>query len=537
MALRLQNVKISTLLISACAAFVLVISGIAIASGFMATQAKRSIQSMYQERLLPLKRLKGLADLYGDLVFQANQVALGRQAPEQVKDKVGKDVADIQKTWDSLVTPAESSANPEEFKKALTQVERLKPAITELVDALDKKDRMRTSLVVVDLNDLVNAIGKEINAIELVKLDQANAESSAAQASIDTGLHSFIVLVIAALGVSVGGAWFLIRQITQPIRRAVGIAQRVATGDMEEAIEVAGTNEMSEMLHALQSMQISLRQVVRNVRNGADHLANAALEIALGNTNLSDRTEQQASTLEETSASMVEVNSQVRHNADSASQANQLALNASNVAVRGGEVVGRVVQTMKEINDSSKKISDIISVIDGIAFQTNILALNAAVEAARAGEQGRGFAVVASEVRALAGRSAEAAKEIKRLINASVERVDQGSVLVDEAGTTMSEVVTSIRRVTDLVGEISASSNDQALGVTQIGQAIQQMDQVTQQNAALVEQMAAAAGSLRSQADELVKTVAVFKINANDPSATSPILENTQLQQFTLLNA
>ena len=250
-------------------------------------------------------------------------------------------------------------------------------------------------------------------------------------------------------------------------------------------------------------------------------MATASAEIAEGNNDLSARTEQQASALEETAASMEQLGATVKQNADSASQANQLAMSASTVAVKGGEVVSQVVQTMKGINDSSRKISDIIQVIDGIAFQTNILALNAAVEAARAGEQGRGFAVVASEVRSLAGRSAEAAKEIKSLINASVERVEQGTTLVDEAGVTMTEVVDSIRRVTDIMGEISSASKEQALGVAQVGEAVTQMDQTTQQNAALVEEMAAAS-SLKSQAQELVATVGAFKLPQGSSAGGSP---------------
>ena len=242
-------------------------------------------------------------------------------------------------------------------------------------------------------------------------------------------------------------------------------------------------------------------------------MATASAEIASGNNELSSRTESQASALEQTAASMEQLSATVKQNADSAAQANQLAMSASTVAIKGGEVVGQVVDTMKGINASSRKISDIISVIDGIAFQTNILALNAAVEAARAGEQGRGFAVVASEVRSLAGRSAEAAKEIKILINASVERVEHGTTLVDQAGATMTEVVSSIRRATDLMGEISAASNEQSLGVSQVGEAVTQMDQVTQQNAALVEEMAAAANGLKSQAQDLVQVVALFKLN------------------------
>ena len=281
---------------------------------------------------------------------------------------------------------------------------------------------------------------------------------------------------------------------------------------MTHAIRVDGQDEVAQLLKALAAMQLDLANVVSNVRSGSLGVATASSQIASGNNDLSARTEQQASALEETAASMEELSATVKTNADSARQANQLAQSASAVAIEGGQVVAQVVDTMKGINDSSKKMADIISVIEGIAFQTNILALNAAVEAARAGEQGRGFAVVASEVRSLAGRSADAAKEIKGLISASVERVEHGTVLVDQAGTTMTNVVSSIKRVTDLMGEISAASNEQAVGVAQVGEAVMQMDQVTQQNAAMVEEMAAAASSLQSQAQDLVQTVAVFKL-------------------------
>ena len=286
----------------------------------------------------------------------------------------------------------------------------------------------------------------------------------------------------------------------------------VATGDLTPQYAASGSSETAQLLSAIKTMQGNLSQVVSRVREGAQEVSTASAEIAAGSLDLSDRTESQASALEQTAASMEQLSATVKINADSARQANQLAQNASSVAVRGGAVVSRVVDTMKGINDASYKIRDIIQVVDGIAFQTNILALNAAVEAARAGEQGRGFAVVASEVRSLAGRSASAAKEIKVLINASVERVEQGSVLVAQAGTTMTEVVSSIQRVTDIVGEISSSNAEQAAGVSQVGDAVIQMDQVTQQNAALVEEMSAAAASLQSQARELVQVVAVFNL-------------------------
>ena len=323
-----------------------------------------------------------------------------------------------------------------------------------------------------------------------------------------------VALLFIGLGVAVSLAIVFVRSITRPVADAVNVATAVAAGDLSIEVRVQGTNELGQLMQALADMRDHLATVVTQVRQGSEGVATSSSEIASGNHDLSARTESQASALEQTAASMEELSAAVKQNADSALQANQLALNASQVAVRGGAVVSQVVSTMKDINESSRKISDIISVIDGIAFQTNILALNAAVEAARAGEQGRGFAVVASEVRSLAGRSAEAAKEIKSLISTSVERVEHGSALVDNAGATMTEVVDSIRRVTDIMGEISAASGEQSLGVSQVGEAVTQMDQATQQNAALVEQMAAAASSLKSQANELVQTVSVFKLDS-----------------------
>ncbi|WP_338054310.1 methyl-accepting chemotaxis protein [Simplicispira suum] len=294
------------------------------------------------------------------------------------------------------------------------------------------------------------------------------------------------------------------------------ITDRISQGDL--AVDIPPAKEHSVM-HGIKAMRDSVANIVTQVREGSESVATASAEIAQGNNDLSARTEQQASALEETAASMEQVGSTVRQNADNARQASQLAETASGVAHQGGEMVALVVETMKGINDSSHRISDIIGVIDSIAFQTNILALNAAVEAARAGEQGRGFAVVASEVRNLAGRSADAAKEIKSLISTSVERVEQGNEQVNKAGATMNDVVAAIRRVTDIVAEISAASSEQSAGVGQVGEAITQMDQATQQNAALVEEMAAAATSLKGQADDLVQSVAVFRLGANTPAA------------------
>jgi methyl-accepting chemotaxis protein len=343
-------------------------------------------------------------------------------------------------------------------------------------------------------------------------------EYEAAQADYLAARNALIASALFSLLVAVALAVWVVRSIVGQIggepADVAQLANAIADADLSSAIAVR-PGDTTSVVAAMARMQQALTTIVGSVRGNADSVSTASAEIAQGNNDLSSRTEQQASALEETASSMEQLGATVRQNADNARQANQLALSASTVAVQGGEVVGLVVETMKGINDSSRKISDIIQVIDGIAFQTNILALNAAVEAARAGEQGRGFAVVASEVRSLAGRSADAAKEIKSLINASVERVEHGTTLVDQAGATMTEVVGSIRRVTDIMGEISAASNEQSLGVSQIGEAVTQMDQVTQQNAALVEEMAAAASSLKSQAQDLVQTVSVFKLGGH----------------------
>jgi methyl-accepting chemotaxis protein len=351
--------------------------------------------------------------------------------------------------------------------------------------------------------DMIDAQSK-LNAA-----DQAASEAQYAQARLT--LYA-VAAAAAALMVAVVIAWLITRSITGPMREAVRIAATVAAGDLTSRIEVTSTDETGELLAALRDMNASLQTIVGKVRSGTETLATAAQQIASGNLDLSSRTEQQAGALEETASSMEELTSTVKQNAENARQANQLAQSASNVATRGGAVVDRVVETMSDIKASADKIVDIIGVIDGIAFQTNILALNAAVEAARAGEQGRGFAVVASEVRNLAQRSAGAAKEIKALIGDSVEKVGEGSDLVQQAGTTMRDVVASVRRVTDIMAEISTATHEQEAGIEQINQAVGEMDAVTQQNAALVEEAAAAAQSLEEQSAELEHVVRVFRL-------------------------
>jgi len=350
----------------------------------------------------------------------------------------------------------------------------------------------------------------------------ANSHVEALRARLSTAKTALVVLTLVSLVVGIVMAYVITRSVTGPIGEAVNAARVIASNNLSQRLDSTRRDELGDLLRALSDMQGSLHQVVTQVRSATDSISTASAEIATGNQDLSQRTEQTASNLQETASSMEQLTGTVKQSADSARQANQLAASAAEVAARGGNVVSQVVSTMTEINASSKKISDIIGVIDGIAFQTNILALNAAVEAARAGEQGRGFAVVASEVRSLAGRSAEAAKEIKGLIGASVERVEAGSRLVAEAGSTMTEIVGSVQRVSDIIGEITAASSEQSDGIGQANVAFTQLDQMTQQNAALVEESAAAAESLKQQAASLAQVVGTFRLSADTPSGVIP---------------
>ena len=463
----------------------------------------------------------------GQIKHDAN---LGAQAYRVIADTfINRQFDEVQKHWgqidteiDRAIAFAQTAADTPEKKSALepgiVAAREFRRLYTEQFVVLAKKDAPRDEIAAVD-----DAIDKQIDKFDASfnKLEGLlTLESNRADTEFDHEAKSAQLLILVSI--LVGGALLtfltlaisksITQQLGMELNEATALAHRIAGGDLSHSF-THGNRNSSSLASALDHMLATLKSIVSSVRQGSEGVATASAEIAQGNHDLSARTESQASALEQTAASMEELGSTVKQNADSARTANQLALSASSVAVQGGEVVGQVVQTMKGINESSRKIADIISVIDGIAFQTNILALNAAVEAARAGEQGRGFAVVASEVRSLAGRSAEAAKEIKSLIHASVQRVEQGTALVDKAGETMVEVVSSIKRVTDIMGEISAASSEQSAGVAQVGEAVTQMDQVTQQNAALVEEMAAAASSLKSQAQELVGTVAVFKLD------------------------
>jgi methyl-accepting chemotaxis protein len=364
-------------------------------------------------------------------------------------------------------------------------------------------------------NELIDRIDR------LVKINEDGGASASEQGDALYASSRLWILGMLAACILLGAvlALWIARIIARPLTAAVTVAQTVAAGDLTSRIEVHAKDETGQLLQALKDMNENLVRIVSEVRSGTDTIATASHQIAAGNLDLSSRTEEQASSLEETASSMEELTSTVKQNADNARQANGLAVTASEVAMTGGAVVAQVVHTMGSINASSKKIVDIIGVIDGIAFQTNILALNAAVEAARAGEQGRGFAVVASEVRSLAQRSASAAKEIKELIDDSVGKVDAGAKLVDQAGATMSEIVDSVKRVTDIMGEITAATQEQTSGIEQINHAIMQMDQVTQQNASLVEEAAAASQALQDQAAALAQAVSVFKLDGRQLAA------------------
>jgi methyl-accepting chemotaxis protein len=381
------------------------------------------------------------------------------------------------------------------------------------------KDKAAGDLVLAKQIYTQDMVGKRTAYLEaMAKLSATERkvlDDTAAQVIAQYQNSRNLLVALGALAILLGAAfaYAITRSITGPIREAVRVAETVSAGDLTSDIVVRSSDEMGKLMAALKAMNDSLVGIVGQVRSGTDTISTASSEIADGNMDLSSRTEEQASSLEETASSMEELTSTVKFNAENAREANQLAIASSQVAIRGGSVMSEVVTTMGSINDSSRKIVDIISVIDGIAFQTNILALNAAVEAARAGEQGRGFAVVAAEVRNLAQRSAAAAKEIKTLIGDSVEKVDAGSRLVDQAGKTMEEVVASISRVTNIMNEITTASDEQRDGIEQVNQAITQMDAVTQQNAALVEQAAAAAASMQEQSARLSQVVGVFKLN------------------------
>jgi methyl-accepting chemotaxis protein len=516
-----HDLKISTRLALGFSVLVLLIMATGALSLFKAAAVGDSFHLVLADRYPTIATLHGLKD-------NLNLVARGMRNILIVPDPavVRKEVDRIDTTRQDSVRRLQQLAGNDMTPEGRALLDKLSAARDRYAPVQERFMKLATGgqvdeakgLLLAELRDVQTAYFAALD--EFSTLEEGLMATGETQALADLASLRLSAWLSAALGVGVGlglAVW-ITRAVTGPLTRAVAVARAVAAGDLSQRFDASGRNETAQLLAALKAMQDGLASMVVQVRGDAEGVATASAQIAQGTGDLSSRTEQGASALEETAAAMEQLGATVRQNADNAQQADRLSQGASAVAVRGGEAVARVVETMKGINDSSKQIADIVGVIDGIAFQTNILALNAAVEAARAGEQGRGFAVVAAEVRSLAQRSATAAREIKRLIAHSVERVEHGAALVDDAGTTMSEVVAAIRRATDLIGEISSASSQQATGVAQVGEAVGQLDQTMQQNAALVEQSAAAADSLRQQAQDLVKTVSVFRLGGAQPA-------------------
>ncbi|HWZ47270.1 MAG TPA: methyl-accepting chemotaxis protein [Herbaspirillum sp.] len=524
----LNNISIKTRLIFVMTLMCIQL-GVGAVVGLVSLQmTNASVKTIYEDRLIAMGQLDQVVRL-----ININQLTIASALTADPAtfgarmDEVDARIAQINTIWNAYLatylTP-EEKVLVDKFTTSRGQfvAQGLKPSI----EAIRAKDVKRgVELLNGPMSELFKPVQQDMNNLIQLQLDVSKGEYEAAQSRYKLMLQACIIGVTLSVLLSILIGTWLVRAITRPLNRAVEIAKAVAAGDLTQDIVAVSRDETGALTSALKEMNDNLKRIVGEVRVGTDTIATASAQIASGNLDLSSRTEEQASSLEQTAAAMEEITSTVKQNADNARQANLLAVTASGIATDGGTAVNQVVATMTSINESSRRIVDIISVIDGIAFQTNILALNAAVEAARAGEQGRGFAVVASEVRSLAQRSAAAAKEIKELIGDSVDKVGAGSKLVEQAGNTMSEIVASVKRVTDVVAEISAAGQEQSAGIDQVNLAITQMDEVTQQNAALVEEAAAAAASLQDQAASLAQLVSVFKLGDATHSSV-PLLKS-----------
>ena len=479
-------------------------------------QSNLALHSMYKDRLTTTAEIGQIQAL---LLRQRLLLATALVTPDEPTIKantaaVDANIASITRIWDGYLARPHNEQE-EQLAKAFTENRGrfVREGLLPTVAALRAGDIPGAHRIVVEkVRPLYEPVGTGIDTLVKLQFDEGKLAYEKGAGQYQMIRAASVAAILSGLLFAALFAFALVRGISRTLGHAIEVAETIAKGDLSHPVQAQGKDEAAQVLHALDAMQKQLTGIVTDIREGSENVASASGQIFTGNHDLASRTEQQASALEQTAAAMEQLNATVQQNADNSRQAHQLAASASAVATRGGEVMGQVVSTMREIHTSSGKIADIIGVIDGIAFQTNILALNAAVEAARAGEQGRGFAVVASEVRSLAGRSAEAAKEIKLLIGASVENVETGSQQVAEAGQSMNEIVASVQRVSDLIGEITASSTEQRDGIAQVNQAVTQLDQMTQQNAALVEESTAAATSLRDQAHHLTDVVAVFNV-------------------------
>jgi len=522
-----NNLKIGTRLGIAFTLLITAALAIALFARVSLGNVKAELDLLVDDRAAKVAQLNDVIDNVNEIAISVRNIAMTTDGA--VNTAESKEIAELRQKNNKIIEDLERSITSDKGKALLKASAEARVAYIPAVDKVvalgtANKNEEAIAFLFKELRPAQHTYMGSLDA--LVSFQEELMKASAEQTEASVSRAGMLMLVVALVAAASGAAlaWSITRSIVNPIRQAVQVAETVAAGDLRSRIHTTSRDETGQLLAALARMNESLVKIVGQVRSNSDSVATASSQIAQGNADLSQRTEEQASNLQQTAASMEELTATVKQNADTARQASQLATGASTVAAEGGGVVREVVSTMEAISESSRKIADIISVIDGIAFQTNILALNAAVEAARAGEQGRGFAVVASEVRSLAQRSAEAAKEIKSLIGASVEKVEAGSTLVGQAGRTMDDVVSQVQRVSDLIAEISAAANEQTTGIAQVSDAVTQLDQVTQQNAALVEESAAAADSLRHQAAQLAQTVSVFTTADGAGMSPTPVL-------------
>jgi methyl-accepting chemotaxis protein len=502
---------------------VMLIGGAVIGLGSMQLQ-NEGLRQMYEDEMLPIQMITNInaRELMSFVVLGEAVAQVGK--PDQLKQKIAEhqkgedDIAAVKKQFDALKVSDEVAAQAKIWHATDADYQS---AVKDMVDALGQPDGGAGDLLELQVRPLL--MERRADLIKLMEVQRREAQgiylSEASRYKVIRAVS--ITALIIGLGLSLLIAALVVRSIINTLNRTVAVAHAIADGRLGHDIQVDRKDELGALLHAFRTMDQRLSTIVGEVRHGSSSVSTAAQQISRGNDDLSQRTQEQASSLEETASSMEEMTSTVKQNAENASHANQLARGAREQAERGGDVVAQAVTAMRDINTSSRKIADIVSLIDEIAFQTNLLALNAAVEAARAGEQGRGFAVVATEVRNLAQRSAGAAKEIKGLINDSAEKVRTGSELVDQSGKALAEIVESVKKVTDIVAEIAAASQEQSAGIDQVNHAVLQMDEMTQQNAALVEEAAAAARAMQEQANELTRQVGFFQIQ--DGAVAAPV--------------